>query len=165
MANDEVDRICAAWARERPELDTEPLQVFSRVTRLARHLEIARRRAFAGHGLDAWEFDVLSALYRTGPPYELTAGSLLSETMVSSGTMTNRIDRLALKELVERATDTADRRVVKVRLTTRGRDCVDGALADLLTLERELLGPVHDNDATALAARLRTILTPLDSAE
>lgn len=162
MTYDEVDRICEAWARERPDLDTAPLQVFSRVTRLARHLEIARRRAFAGQSLEAWEFDVLSALYRAGAPYELTPGKLLEETMVSSGTMTNRIDRLAAKGLVERAADAADRRVVHVRLTTDGRHAVDGAMTELLGLERELLEALPDAEASSLARGLRSILIPLD---
>ena len=163
--SDEVDRICADWKRERPDLDTAPLQVFSRVTRLARHLEIARRRAFAGQSLEAWEFDVLSALYRAGAPYALTPGRLLEETMVSSGTMTNRIDRLTANGLVERAADSTDRRMVHVRLTARGRSAVDGAMTDLLELERELLSPLTDDDAAALATGLRALLIPLDGWE
>lgn len=165
MAHDEVDRICEAWQRERSDLDTSPLQVFSRVTRLARHLEIARRRAFAGQSLEAWEFDVLSALYRAGTPYQLTPGRLIEETMVSSGTMTNRIDRLASKGLVERAADATDRRVVRVRLTSQGKAAVDGAMTDLLALEREFLTPMSDADAAVLATGLRSLLIPLDGTE
>src|SRR3712207_8463516 len=73
---DEVDRIVAAWRRERPDLDVEPLTVLSRVTRLARHLDLARRASFARHQLEPWEFDVLSALRRDGPPYQLSPGAL-----------------------------------------------------------------------------------------
>src|SRR5881396_1598922 len=91
---DEVDRLIAAWRRERPDLDVEPMEVLSRITRLARHLDLARRSAFAAHGLESWEFDVLSALRRSGRPYQLSPGQLLRETMVTSGTMTNRVDRL-----------------------------------------------------------------------
>src|SRR5215213_8870473 len=97
LAEDEVDRLVAAWKRERPDLEVEPMQVLSRVTRLARHLDLARRTAFAQHGLDTWEFDVLSALRRAGPPYQLSPGRLIRETMVTSGTMTNRVDRLAAR--------------------------------------------------------------------
>ena len=99
---DEVDDLVAAWRAERPDLDVEPLQVLSRVTRLARHLDRARRAAFAGHGLEPWEFDVLSALRRQGPPYQLSPGALLRTTLVTSGTMTNRIDRLEEAGLVSR---------------------------------------------------------------
>src|SRR5699024_12304551 len=81
--HDEVDRIVQAWQRERPDLDITPLRVFSRITRLSRHLDLARRAAFAQHGLEVWEFDVLSALRRAGEPYELTPGQLLTQTLRS----------------------------------------------------------------------------------
>ena len=117
---DEVDDLVAGWRAERPDLDLEPLQVLSRVSRLARHLDRARRTAFAAHGLEAWEFDVLSALRRQGPPYQLSPGSLLRATLVTSGTMTNRIDRLAEGGLVRRLPDPQDKRGVLVQLTERG---------------------------------------------
>src|SRR5699024_9775366 len=126
---DEVDRIVGAWARERPDLPTVPLSVFSRISRLARHLDRARRTAFAQHHLEVWEFDVLTALRRAGHPYELTPGALMTQTMVSSGTMTNRIDRLVAHALVRRAADRADRRVVQVRLTDTGLATVDAAMS------------------------------------
>src|SRR5450432_2615596 len=80
---DEVDDLVAGWRAERPDLDVEPLQVLSRVSRLARHLDRARRAAFAGHGLESWEFDVLSALRRQGAPYQLSPGALLRATLVT----------------------------------------------------------------------------------
>jgi hypothetical protein len=92
--DDEVDRLVAAWRRERPDLDVEPLEVLSRVSRLARHLDRARRIAFSEHQLESWEFDVLTSLRRAGTPYQLSPGQLLTQTLVTSGTMTNRIDRL-----------------------------------------------------------------------
>ena len=107
--HDEVDDIVAAWHAERPDLDVEPLQVLSRISRLARHLDRARRTAFASHGLEPWEFDMLSALRRQGPPYQLTPGALLRATLVTSGTMTNRIDRLADAGLVRRRPDPSGR--------------------------------------------------------
>lgn len=117
---DEVDRLVAAWRRERPDLDVEPLEVLSRVSRLARHLDRARRIAFSEHNLEPWEFDVLTSLRRAGAPYQLSPGQLLTQTLVTSGTMTNRIDRLTKKNLVERLPDPSDRRGVLVRLTPRG---------------------------------------------
>ena len=93
-ARDEVDRIVDAWLRERPDLDFAPLQVLSRVGRLSRHLDRARRTAFERSDLESWEFDVLAALRRAGSPYQLSPKALLQQTLVSSGTMTNRIDRL-----------------------------------------------------------------------
>src|SRR4051794_26406041 len=91
---DEVDAVVEAWSRERPDLDVSPMRVLSRVTRLARHLDRQRAAAFSGHGLESWEFDVLAALRRAGEPNRLSPGQLLRETMVTSGTMTNRVDRL-----------------------------------------------------------------------
>src|SRR5215218_6762229 len=98
---DEVDRLVEAWRRARPDLDLDPLAVLSGVGRLSHHLDAARRQAFAEHGVEPWEFDVLAALRRAGAPYELSPGRLLKETLVTSGTMTNRVDRLASRGLVE----------------------------------------------------------------
>src|SRR5665811_2549936 len=95
VGHDEVDRIVAAWGRERPDLDVAPIEVFSRVSRLARLLDRARRSSFGVSELETWEFDVLSALRRSGAPYRLSPGALITQTLVTSGTMTNRIDRLA----------------------------------------------------------------------
>ncbi|MFV0254206.1 MAG: MarR family winged helix-turn-helix transcriptional regulator [Beutenbergiaceae bacterium] len=162
---DEVDRIVSAWRRERPDLDPEPMHLFSRVSRLARHLELARRAAFAARGLEPWSFDVLSALRRAGAPYELTPGTLMAQTLVSSGTMTNRIDRLVAAGLVARESDTHDRRVVLVRLTPAGIAAVDEAMADLLERESDLLRTLDgfaDGDATMLTDLLRALLQPFE---
>ena len=139
MPEDDVDRIVSAWRRERPELDVTPLEILSRISRLARRLDLARGAAFSEHGLDGWEFDVLSALRRAGRPYELSPGQLVAQTLVTSGTMTNRVDRLLARGFVERQPDPRDRRGVIVRLTPDGMRTVDAALDDLLTHERELL--------------------------
>lgn len=152
----------AAWQRERPDLDSSPMQVLSRVTRLARHLDLARRNAFEVHELETWEFDVLTALRRSGPPYQLSPGKLLRETMVTSGTMTNRVDRLVSKGLVTRGPDPADRRGVLVRLTADGRRRVDAALEELLEQERELLDGLTTAQQASLAGLLRTIVVPFD---
>jgi DNA-binding MarR family transcriptional regulator len=162
-AHDEVDGIIAGWQAERPDLDVEPLQVLSRVSRLARHLDLARRTAFAAHDLEVWEFDVLSALRRQGPPYQLSPGALLRATLVTSGTMTNRIDRLADAGLVGRYPDPTDKRGVLVQLTDQGKRAVDAALADLLAREHELLGGLSPAQRTELAGLLRTLLSPFDS--
>ena len=162
-SGDEVDRIVVAWARERPDLDVAPLQVLSRVSRLARHLDLARGAAFADRGLELWEFDVLSALRRSGPPYQLSPGQLVSQTLVTSGTMTNRVDRLTARGFVERSPDPNDRRGVIVALTEAGRETVDAALADLLARERELLSRLSERDRSTLAALLRELLEPFDA--
>jgi len=160
--NDEVDRIVGAWQRERPDLDFTPLQVLSRVGRLARHLDRARRAAFAASDLESWEFDVLSALRRAGSPYQLSPKALLQQTLVSSGTMTNRIDRLVQRELVERRTDPNDGRGILVLMTELGRERVDGAIAQLVTAEAELLDALSLGDQERLAVLLRKLSLDFD---
>jgi DNA-binding MarR family transcriptional regulator len=162
VSPDEVDYLVAAWHRERPDLDITPLHVLSRVSRLARHLDLARRQAFTEHGLESGEFDVLAALRRAGTPYVLSPGRLAVVTLVSSGTMTNRIDRLSDDGLVVREPDPSDGRGVLVRLTEAGRTVVDAALTDLVERERELLADLTHDDQEELAALLRVIVRPFD---
>jgi DNA-binding MarR family transcriptional regulator len=160
--HDEVDRIVGAWERERPDLDFAPLQVLSRVGRLARHLDRARRTAFTASGLESWEFDVLSALRRAGSPYQLSPKALLQQTLVSSGTMTNRIDRLVKRALVERRTDPHDGRGILVTMTADGRQRVDTAISTLLVSENELLDGLSAGDQERLAALLRKLSLDFD---
>lgn len=160
---DEVDRIVAAWRREAPHLQVEPLHVLSRVSRFARHLDRARKEAFSRHHLEVWEFDVISALRRAGAPYELSPGALVQQTLSTSGTMTNRIDRLERRGLVERHRDPSDRRGVKVRLTAAGAEVADAAMHDLLVREHELLAHLPEPERAQLADSLRALLAPLES--
>jgi len=163
IVSDEVDDIVAGWRAERPDLDVAPMQVLSRVSRLAKHLDRARRAAFAAHGLETWEFDVLSALRRQGTPYQLSMGALLRATLVTSGTMTNRIDRLEASGLVRRRQDPQDKRGVLVELTGGGIRRVDAAVADLLERERELLAGLRADQQDELAGLLRVLLAPFDT--
>jgi DNA-binding MarR family transcriptional regulator len=160
--SDEVDRIVDAWLRERPDLDFSPLQVLSRVGRLARHLDRARRGAFERSELESWEFDVLSALRRAGTPYQLSPKSLLQQTLVSSGTMTNRIDRLVERSLVERKTDPNDGRGILVRMTPQGLSRVDAAITRLVDAEAELLSTLSATDQERLAGLLRKLSLDFD---
>ena len=159
---DEVDHLMEAWHRERPDLDLEPLAVLSRISRVARLLDLARREAFGAGSLDPWEFDVLSALRRAGEPHELSPGALVAQTLVTSGTMTNRIDRLVARGHVERTPSATDRRKVIVRLTPSGRDAVDAAMAQLLAHERDLLAGVPAAEQAEIADSLRRVLTRLE---
>jgi DNA-binding MarR family transcriptional regulator len=160
---DEVDELVAAWRRERPDLDVRPMEVLSRVSRLARHLDRQRAAAFGSYELETWEFDVLSALRRSGEPFQLSPGQLLRATGVTSGTMTNRVDRLTARGLVERTLHPEDRRGVRVRLTAEGRVTVDGALTDLLAAEQTLLAGLSGQDQDELAAGLRRLLAPYET--
>jgi len=132
---DEVDRLIAAWKRERPDLDLSPFAVLSRISRISRNLDIARRDAFAD--LETWGFDVLAALRRAGDPYQLSPGVLMQETLVTSGTMTNRLDRL--EELA-----------------------VDKALDGLLEHERDLLKGLTREQRLALADLLSVLAAHLE---
>ncbi len=161
-ASDEVDRIVRAWRRERPDLDLAPLEVLSRLARIARHLDRYRGAAFAEHGLETWEFDVLAALRRSGSPYQLSPGQLAAETLVASGTMTNRIDRLQARRLVVREPDPDDGRGVLVGLTDAGRTTVDATMVTLLDRERDLLAELDAMSRRRLAALLRRLALTLD---
>jgi DNA-binding MarR family transcriptional regulator len=156
--DDEVDAIVAAWRHERPDLDVEPLQVLSRISRLAAVLDERRADAFVGHALQGYEFDVLSVLRRSGEPFERTAGELATLTHVTSGTMTSRLDRLVARDLVTRHPDPADGRLVRVRLTEAGRERVDAAFAQLVRTERALLGTLSHERRADLADALRSLL-------
>jgi DNA-binding MarR family transcriptional regulator len=139
------------------------MTVIGRITRLAQLLDRGIAPVFAEHGLTGGEFAVLAALRRAGAPYQLSPGQLLTQTLVTSGTMTNRIDRLAGKGLVQRLPDPDDRRGVLVRLTTSGQLKADEALAGLLAHERELLAELTGGQQAELAGLLRQLVAPFDN--
>ena len=155
---DDVDQIVAAWQVQRPDLDPFPLHVLSRLTRVSAQLDTARAKAFRDHNLDSWEFDVLAALRRTGPPFTLSAGTLATQTHVTSGTMTTRVDRLLERGFVTRFPDQNDRRGVLVALTHAGQSGVDGAFKDLLEREKAALEGLGPKEQEQLADLLRELL-------
>jgi DNA-binding MarR family transcriptional regulator len=159
--HDAVDRITAQWALVRPDLDSSPIGVIGRISRLAQLVDRRLAANFAGHGIEAWMYDVLATLRRSGEPYELTAGDLVRQTMVTTGAMTNRIDRLVARGLVERAAAPGDRRKVVVRLTPEGRHLVDEVAPGHLDTERNLLAALSPHQLTELARLLRTVLVHL----
>ena len=160
---DEVDRIVQAWTAQRPDLDFSPLSVLSRVDRLSRHLDRARRDVFRRSDLEPWEWDVLSALRRAGEPFQLTPKQLLQQTLVSSGTMTNRIDRLVQRALVRREADPDDGRSILVILSDDGKTRVDAAITRLVDAEAVLLRSLSRGDRERLAALLRKLSLDFDA--
>ncbi|SFH79290.1 MarR family transcriptional regulator [Cryobacterium sp. TMS1-20-1] len=160
--HDEVDRIVDSWLRERPDLDFAPLQVLSRVARLSKHLDRARRTAFSRSELASWEFDVLSALRRAGSPFELSPKALLQQTLVSSGTMTNRIDGLVERGLVKRRSAPNDGRGILVGMTPAGLSRVDAAITRLVEAEAALLATLSVSDQERLAGLLRKLSLDFD---
>jgi DNA-binding MarR family transcriptional regulator len=159
--DDEVDVLVRAWRHERSDLDMGPVEIFSRISRLSRLLDRARKEAFTDREVEPWEFDVLAALRRAGKPYRLSPGRLLRETMVTSGTMTNRVDGLEARGYVERSPDPGDRRGVLVGLTAAGKRAVDGAFEMLIANERELLTELSAAERRELAGLLKRLMKPL----
>lgn len=155
---DEVDEIIAAWQRELPSFDPSPMHIWSRITRLAQLLDKQRAQAYQQSGLQVWEFDVLAALRRAGSPYCLTAGQLVEATHVTSGTMTNRIDRLSSRRLVTRTSRSDDKRGVLVNLTPAGASSVDKAIAALSRVEKELVKVLTLKEEKNLSDYLRRLL-------
>jgi DNA-binding MarR family transcriptional regulator len=160
--DDEVDRLVEGWRTALPGVDVSPLEVLSRVARLARHLERQRSTVFARHDLETWSFDVLSALRRSDHREGLSPGQLMGQTLVTSGTMTNRLDHLEDRDLVQRSPDPRDGRSLRVRLTAAGQERVDGALVDLVGIEDGLLGSLDPGRRARLAELLKTLLTPFE---
>ena len=158
--DDAVDRITSQWHAVRPDLDVSPMSVIGRVSRLSRLIDRRLGENFARFGIERWMFDVVGTLYRSGPPHELTAGELVRRTMVTTGAITNRIDRLAERGLVERAT-AEDRRKVIVRLTRQGLDLVEEVVVAHLATEREILAPLSARQQGDFARLLRTTLLTL----
>ena len=157
-AEDAVDQILAQWERERPDLDCSPMGIIGRITQLQREVYLAQRATFSRHGLDAPSFDVLAALRRAGPPYQLTPTALMRTALVTSGAITQRLDRLEERGLITRERSEADGRAVVVTLTAAGKAALDSALPDHLDTERGLLDGLTTADRDQLAALLRRLL-------
>ena len=155
---DGVDRIIEQWAHERPDLDTTAMAVFGRVFRLAKVAGDEVEKAYAAFGIGRPEFDVLATLRRSGAPYQLSPGALAGSMMLSSGGTTARLDRLEKAGLVERIPSPTDRRSVLVRLTDRGREIIDDAVAAGLAEQRRLLGHLPPAKVRQLSALLREAL-------
>lgn len=153
--SDMADRIQDAWQRERPDIDTSSIGVITRVVRLARHLERARSQELRDIGTDAVTLDVLATLRRAGSPYRLTAGQLQRAALVTSGAITQRLDKLERARLVRRSSDPSDGRIVVVELTTSGRREVDRVVEELMRREGKLLDFMAKDDRTTLERLLR----------
>lgn len=155
---DHVDGIIAQWRAERPELELAPMALIGRVRRLSQHLGREMDKTFAAHGLSAAGFDVLATLRRSGAPYRLSAGVLMENTMVTSGTMTNRIDRLEQAGLVERVPNPEDGRGVLIALTEKGFALIDAAVGDHVATQTRLTEGLAPEEMEMLSALLRKML-------
>jgi len=162
QVKDHVDRILEQWAAELPELDSSPMAVLGRVSRLAALTEREFDAVFARYGINGGEFDVLAALRREGEPFRLTPTELARALMVTSGGMTKRLRALEAAELVRRAPSRTDGRSSDVVLTSKGRRLVEDAVAAHRANEERLLASLSPRDRSALASLLRTLLVELE---
>ncbi|KRC59246.1 MarR family transcriptional regulator [Agromyces sp. Root81] len=155
--DDEVDLLIDAWSHRLPGVDLTPLDVMSRLRRVANRLGRLRASAFSGAGLAVWEFDVLAALRRAEPPHEFSPAQLIEATMIGSAAMTNRLDNLSRRGLVERRPNPRDGRSVLVRITDEGATRVDEAMRMLAEREAEELRGLSREEQATLAALLRRL--------
>lgn len=162
MKQDAVDGIVGQWTRQRPDLDVSAMMVIGRLSRIARLLDQRLAQNFARYQLQPWEFDVLATLRRSGEPYRLTAGELVSAMMVTSGAITNRIDRLVSRGLVHRETDPDNRRSVLISLSSSGLGLVDEVVEAHVKFEDSLLEGLGGKQKTQLIELLRALLLTLE---
>jgi DNA-binding MarR family transcriptional regulator len=160
---DRIDRIGEQWRAERPDLDVGALELVGRLLRVAELADAKLSLGLAGHGLQPGWFDLLAALRRSGSPFELSPTELMGATMLTSGGITKRLDRLVEARLVERRPDPTDRRSTKVRLTPRGRRVIDRALAAHVANEEQLLSALPAADRPVLDSGLRKLLESLET--
>jgi DNA-binding MarR family transcriptional regulator len=159
--HDYVDQLIAQWHRQRPAIDVAPMGVIGRISRLSRLLERQIEELFAAHGLKGGRFDVLAALVRAGEPHRLTPTQLYNSLLVSSGAITNRIDRLVDEGLVTRGSHASDRRSLPVQLTEAGRERFDETLMAHVKNEEQLLAALDHRERELLAQILRRWLIAL----
>jgi DNA-binding MarR family transcriptional regulator len=155
---DQVDLFIQQWSRERSDLDPSPLAIVGRVLMLAKWLEQSADRALARFGLSLWQFDVLAALRRSGAPFRLSPTRLMQLVTLTSGAMTNRIDRLEELGMVTREPDPKDRRGVLIRLTPKGQRLVDEVVAVRLEDARRNLAGFSRAEQKDLAGFLRKLM-------
>lgn len=165
MTNDHVDTLIAQWATERPELDTSGLAIGARVIRLERFIGRLATELVQRYGLNEGELNVLAALRRAGEPNALTPTDLYKGLLLSSGAMTNRIDRLEERGLVERVRDDEDRRRILVVLTPEGRSVIDEAMDAHVEMLRGTMDVLDDDERETLVALLRKLLVTFESAD
>jgi len=160
---DAIDRIEAAWGRERPDVDVSSVGIISRIWRIGRHLEQARKDRLAEHGTDRVTLDVLAMLRRSGSPFRMTAGELTHHSLISSGGVSQRLEKLERAGLVTRTIHSDDRRRIDVELTAAGVELIDSILADLMTHEAALLDgldPCEQEDLRRILKRLLARFEP-----
>jgi DNA-binding MarR family transcriptional regulator len=162
MKQDKVDFIQEQWAREKPDLDTSPMGIVGRISRISRHLDQLLQKIYSQFGLNGGEFDVLATLRRSGHPYQLTPTQLFNSLMLSSGAMTNRLDRLEDVGFIKRTTNPNDRRGILVTLTEKGVELMDRAYSTHIANEHQILNSLTTTEQEILTDLLRNMLLSLE---
>jgi DNA-binding MarR family transcriptional regulator len=163
---DAIDRVESEWRRERPDIDTSSMGIVSRIWRIGRHLEQQRKRLLADSGTDRGTIDVLGMLRRSGPPYRRSAGELTKSALITSGGVSQRLEKLERAGLVTRHVDTTDRRRVDVELTSAGVELIDSLAVGMMDHDEKVLSRgLTDTEQQRLRALLRKLLLALDGVE
>jgi DNA-binding MarR family transcriptional regulator len=162
MKQDAVDEIVAQWRELRPDLDLRAMALIGRLGRVAGLLQREIGAVLDAHELAIADFDVLAALRRSGPPFRLKPTNFYKTLMLTSGTITNRLDRLEERQLIERLPDPDDRRGTLVTLTPKGKALVDEAVGDHVANEARLLEALTKTERTELDRLLRKLLASLE---
>ena len=162
---DGIDRVVAQWGREKPELDTLPMQLIGRLMRIGKHLETQIAACHKRYGLTMGEFDVLATLRRAGGDHCLTPSELIATMMLTSGAMTNRLDRLESKGLTVRVHSQEDRRSVSVALTDQGLALIDELIVEHVKIQQGLMLSLSEAEKPLLNGLLKTWLAEFESQE
>ncbi|WP_434953092.1 MarR family winged helix-turn-helix transcriptional regulator [Shewanella sp. HL-SH4] len=159
---EDIDRVVAQWGEQKPHLDTLPMAILGRFLRLQKHIETEISACHKQFELTMGEFDVLATLRRAGTPFTLTPSGLLSSMMLTSGAMTNRLDKLESKGLIKRVHSTEDRRSVTVGLTEKGLATIDDAIEEHMRIQHTLVDHLSDTEMPELNQLLKTWLVAFE---
>ena len=159
MGQDPFDEVHSQWREQRPDVDTTGLEVIGRILLLAKKLKNEARLGLAGLGVDLWAFEVLAALRRQGKPYRMNPSEISRAVILSSGAMTNRLDRLEMQGLVERSPDPGDRRAIWIELTPAGLELVDKGIEIRAEEANRIVGMLGDDVRESMVEGLRMLLS------
>ncbi|WP_341665032.1 MarR family transcriptional regulator [Vibrio sp.] len=159
---DAIDRLVEQWAREKPELDTEPMAIMGRLLRVAKYMENEVAQLHKQYDLTLGEFDVLATLRRSGEPFQLTPSELIDSMMLTSGAMTNRLDKLTSKGLIIRQNNQSDRRSLPVQLTKQGVLLIDRVVEEHVVIQRQLVKGLSQEQKKQISLNLKCLMYELE---
>ncbi len=155
---DAIDRVVEQWVHEKPDLDTQPMAIMGRLMRIAKYMETRVADLHKQYELKMGEFDVLATLRRAGAPYRLTPSALIDSMMLTSGAMTNRLDKLEKKGLISREHSKEDRRSVTVELTSEGLKLIDNLIIEHVAVQQDFIRGLSDEEKAQVNKALKILL-------